>query len=132
MLLIPVILFLCGSAQMVIGVGYFLDYAPIIMVSGLGLLATISTFAILGILYFKSKNPGEVIDERFRMRWHSILPLGFGITSIGISLLISSVFYNVETVKDIDVLIYDIIGILFVGWGTPLILFSLKEFREKP
>jgi hypothetical protein len=117
---------------MVIGVGYFLDYAPIIMVSGLGLLATISTFAILGILYFKSKNPGEVIDERFRMRWHSILPLGFGITSIGISLLISSVFYNVETVKDIDVLIYDIIGILFVGWGTPLILFSLKEFREKP
>ena len=102
------------------------------MVSGLGLLATISTYAILGILYFKNKNPGEAIDERFRMRWNSIWPVGFVITSIGIALLINSVFYNVGTVKDIDVLIYDIIGILFVGWGTPLVLFSLSEFREKP
>tara|TARA_B100002003_G_scaffold236233_1_gene251961 strand:+ start:667 stop:1065 length:399 start_codon:yes stop_codon:yes gene_type:complete len=132
MLLIPVMYFLCGLIQIVLGVGYFLDYAPIIMVSGLGLLATISLFAIRGILYFKSKNPGEVIDERFHTRWQSILPLGFGITTIGIALLINSVFYNVGTVKDIDVLIYDIVGILFVGWGTPLVLFSLSEFIEKP
>ena len=132
MLLIPVMYFLCGLIQIVFGVGYFLDYAPTIMVSGLGLLATISTYASLGILYFKSKNPGEVIDERFRMRGNSILPVGFVITSIGIALLINSVFYNVGTVKDIDVLIYDIIGILFVGWGTPLVLFSLSEFIEKP
>jgi len=126
------IFLVCGLVQIVLGVGYFLDYAPIIMLSGLGLLATISLFVIRGILYSRSKNKGEVMDERSHARWLSILPIGFVITNIGIALLIHSVFYDVGTVKDIDVLIDDIVGILFVGWGTPLVLFSLSEFREKP
>ena len=55
--------------------------------------------------------------------------LAYCITSIGIALTISSVFYDVEAVKAIEVLIFDIVGFLFVGWGIPLVLFSLSEFR---
>ena len=91
---------------------------------------TAISFVILGVLYSRSRNKGEVFDERFRTRWISFLGLAYGITNIGIALTISSVFYDVGAVKGIEVLIFDIVGFLFVGWGIPLVLFSLSEFRE--
>jgi hypothetical protein len=54
--------------------------------------------------------------------------LAYGITNTGISLTISSVFYDVVSVKGIDVLILDIAGFLFLGWGIPLVLFAFTEF----
>jgi multisubunit Na+/H+ antiporter MnhB subunit len=112
------------------GMSFFLDYEPIIGIGWSGGSVTVVSFVILGLLYAKSKNKGEVFDERFRTRYYSILGLGYGITNIGIALVISSVFYNVGEVMGIDVLIYDIVGFLFVGWGIPLILFTLGEFGE--
>ena len=56
--------------------------------------------------------------------------LAYCITNIGIALTISSVFYDVGAIKGIEVLIFDIVGFLFVGWGIPLVLFSMSEFRE--
>ena len=93
---------------------------------------TVISFVILGVLYSRSRNKGEVFDERFRQRWISFVALAYGITNIGIALTISSVFYDVGAVKGIEVLIFDIVGFLFVGWGIPLVLFSLSEFREGP
>ena len=91
---------------------------------------TAISFVILGVLYSRSRNKGEVFDERFRTRWISFLGLAYCITNIGIALTISSVFYNVGAVKGIDVLILDIVGFLFLGWGIPLALFALAEFNE--
>ena len=78
----------------------------------------------------RSKNKGALFDERFRARSVSILGLAYGITNIGIALTISSVFYDVGSVRGIDVLILDIVGFLFLGWGIPLVLFALTEFAE--
>ena len=78
----------------------------------------------------RSKNKGALFDERFRARWVPIIGLAYGITNIGIALTISSVFYDVGSIKGIDVLILDIVGFLFLGWGIPLVLFALTEFTE--
>ena len=76
------------------------------------------------------KTKGEVFDERFRTRLVPYLVLGYGIIHIGINLTISSVFYDVGSVKGIDVLLLDIAGFLLLGMGIPLVLLALTEFAE--
>jgi len=128
--IVPIVILLCGLVQIMMGISFFLDYEPIIGIGWVGGTTTGISFVILGLLHYRSKNKGEVFDERFRTRFTSQLGLAYGITNIGIALTISSVFYNVGAVKGIDVLIFDIVGFLFVGWGIPLILFALSEFAE--
>ena len=128
--IVPAIILVCGLVQIIMGISFFLDYEPIMGLGWSGGIITAISFMILGLLYSRSKNKGEVFDERFRTRWVSILGLGYGITNIGIALTISSVFYDVGSVKGIDVLILDIVGFLFLGWGIPLVLFALTEFAE--
>ena len=128
--IVPVIILVCGLVQIIMGISFFLDYDPIMGIGWGGGIITAISFVILGLLYSKSKNKGEVFDERFRIRWSRFVLLAYGITNIGIALTISSVFYNVGAVKGIDVLILDIVGFLFVGWGIPLVLFALAEFNE--
>jgi hypothetical protein len=127
---VPTIILVCGLVQITLGISFFLDYETLMGISLAGAITTTLSFVIFGVLYSRSKNKGEVFDERFRTQWVSILGLGYGITNIGIALLISSVFYDVGSVKSIDVLIDDIVGFLFLGWGIPLVLFALNEFNE--
>jgi hypothetical protein len=127
---VPTIILVCGLVQITLGISFFLDYETLMGISLAGAITTTLSFVIFGVLYSRSKNKGEVFDERFRTQWVSILGLGYGITNIGIALLISSVFYDVGSVKSIDVLIDDIVGFLFLGWGIPLVLFALTEFNE--
>ena len=127
---VPTIILVCGLVQITLGISFFLDYETLMGISLAGAITTTLSFVIFGVLYSRSKNKGEVFDERFRTRWVSIIGLGYGITNIGIALLISSVFYDVGSVKSIDVLIDDIVGFLFLGWGIPLVLFALNEFNE--
>ena len=127
---VSTIILVCGLVQITLGISFFLDYETLMGLGLAGAITTTLSFVILGILYSRSKNKGEVFDERFRTRWVSIIGLGYGITNIGIALLISSVFYDVGSVKSIDVLIDDIVGFLFLGWGIPLVLFALNEFNE--
>jgi hypothetical protein len=127
---VPTIILVCGLVQITLGISFFLDYETLMGISLAGAITTTLSFVIFGVLYSRSKNKGEVFDERFRTQWVSILGLGYGITNIGIVLLISSVFYDVGSVKSIDVLIDDIVGFLFLGWGIPLVLFALNEFNE--
>jgi len=127
---VPTIILVCGLVQITLGISFFLDYETLMGLGWAGAITTTLSFVIFGVLYSRSKNKGEVFDERFRTRWVSILGLGYGITNIGIALTISSVFYDVGSVKGIDVLILDIVGFLFLGWGIPLVLFALTEFAE--
>ena len=129
-IVVPTIILVCGLVQIILGISFFLDYEPLVGLGWAGAITTTLSIVIFGVLYFRSKNKGEVFDERFRTRWVSILGLGYGITNIGIALTICSVFYDVGAVKGIEVLIFDIVGFLFVGWGIPLVLFSLSDFRE--
>tara|TARA_Y100000590_G_scaffold77945_1_gene86514 strand:- start:2396 stop:2809 length:414 start_codon:yes stop_codon:yes gene_type:complete len=127
---VPTIILVCGLVQITLGISFFLDYETLMGLSLSGVTATTLSFMIVGILYSRSKNKGEVFDERFRTQWVSIIGLCYVITNIGIALLISSVFYDVGSVKSIDVLTDDIVGFLFLGWGIPLVLFALTEFTE--
>ena len=127
---VPTIILVCGLVQITLGISFFLDYETLMGLSLSGVTATTLSFMIVGILYSRSKNKGEVFDERFRTQWVSIIGLCYVITNIGIALLISSVFYDVGSVKSIDVLTDDILGFLFLGWGIPLVLFALTEFTE--
>ena len=128
--IVPAIILVCGLVQIIMGISFFLDYEPIMGLGWSGGIITAISIVILGLLNSRSKNKGEIFDERFRTRWFSILGLAYGITNIGIALTISSVFYDVGSVKGIDVLILDIVGFLFLGWGIPLVLFALTEFVE--
>ena len=127
---VPAIILVCGLVQIILGISFFLDYETLMSLGWAGAITTTLSFVIFGVLYSRSKNKGEIFDERFRTRWFSILGLAYGITNIGIALTISSVFYDVGSVKGIDVLILDIVGFLFLGWGIPLVLFALTEFAE--
>ena len=127
---VPAIMPVCGLVQIILGISFFLDYETLMGLGWAGAITTTLSFVMFGVLYSRSKNKGEVFDERFRTRWSSFLGLAYGITNIGIALTISSVFYDVGAIKGIEVLIFDIVGFLFVGWGIPLVLFSLSEFRE--
>jgi len=128
--LVPAIILVCGLVQIIVGISFFLDYEPIMGIGWGGGIITVISFVILGLLYAKSKNKGEVFDERFRIRWSTFVILAYGITNIGITLIVTSVFYDVGTAKGIDVLILDIAGFLALGWGIPLVLFALAEFNE--
>ena len=127
---VPGIVLVCGLVQIVLGIGFFLDYKTLMGLGWAGAITTTLSFVIFGVLYSRSKNKGEVFDERFRTRWGSILGLAYGITNIGIALTISSVFYDVGSVKGIDVLLLDIAGFLLLGMGIPLALLALTEFAE--
>ena len=106
---VPAIILVCGLVQIILGISFFLDYETLIGLGWAGGITTTLSFVILGVLYARSKNKGEIFDERFRTRWFSILGLAYGKTNIGIALTISSVFYDVGSVKGIDVLILDIV-----------------------
>ena len=127
--LVPATILVCGLIQIFLGIIFFID-SPLMGLGWAGGTTTAISFVILMVLYSRSRNKGEVFDERLRTRWISFLGLAYCITNIGIALTISSVFYDVGAVKGIEVLIFDIVGFLFVGWGIPLVLFSLSEFRE--
>ena len=127
---VPAIMPVCGLVQIILGISFFLDYETLIGLGWAGGITTTLSFVILGVLNVRSKNKGALFDERFRARWVPIIGLAYGITNIGIALTISSVFYDVGSVKGIDVLILDIVGFLFLGWGIPLVLFALTEFAE--
>jgi hypothetical protein len=127
---VPTIMLVCGLVQIILGISFFLDYETLIGLGWAGGITTTLSLVILGVLNARSKNKGALFDERFRARSVSILGLAYGITNIGIALTISSVFYDVGSVTGIDILILDIVGFLFLGWGIPLVLFALTEFAE--
>ena len=127
---VPAIFLVCGLVQIILGISFFLDYETLVPAMGLGAAGAITTnlsFVIFGVL---NKNKGQLFDERFRTRCVPYLVLAYGITNIGITLTISSVFYDVGSVKGIDVLLLDIAGFLLLGMGIPLVLLALNEFAE--
>ena len=126
---VPAIILVCSFVQIILGISYFLNYELLMQFGLTGITATALMFVFLSLLNRRSKSKGQVWDERFRTRYYSFIVLAFGITNIGIALLISSVFYDVGSVSA-DSLIMDIVGFLFVGWGIPLLLFALGEFNE--
>ena len=126
---VPAIILVCSFVQIILGISFFIDYESLTQFGWAGGTATALSFVILGFLKYRSKNKGEIWDERFRTRFHSQLGLAYGITNIGIALIISSVFYDVGSVSTVS-LIMDIVGFLFVGWGIPLLLFALGAFNE--
>ena len=126
---VPAIILVCSFVQIILGIGYFIDYGLLIQFSLAGITATILMFVLLSLLNHRRKSKGQVWDERFRTRFNLFLLLGFGITNIGIALLINSAFYDVGSVSTVA-LIKDIVGILFIGWGIPLLLLGLSELGE--
>ena len=126
---VPAIILVCSLVQIILGISFFIDYELLMQFGLTGITATALMFVFLSLLNRRSKSKGQVWDERFRTRYYSVIGLGFGITNIGIALLINSVFYDVGSVSTVS-LIMDIVGFLFVGWGIPLLLFALSEFGE--
>ena len=126
---VPAIILVCSFVQIILGVSYFIDYELLIQFGWTGGIATAVLLVILFLLNRRSKSKGQVWDERFRTRFNLFVLLGFGITNIGIALLINSAFYDVGSVSTVS-LIKDIGGILFIGWGIPLLLLGLSELGE--
>ena len=126
---VPAIILVCSFVQIILGIGYFIDYELLIQFGWTGGTATAVLLVILFLLNRRSKSKGQVWDERFRTRFNLFVLLGFGITNIGIALLINSAFYDVGSVSTVS-LIKDIVGILFIGWGIPLLLLGLSELGE--
>ena len=126
---VPAIILVCSFVQIILGVSYFIDYELLIQFGWTGGIATAVLLVILFLLNRRSKSKGQVWDERFRTRFNLFVLLGFGITNIGIALLINSAFYDVGSVSAVS-LIKDIVGILFIGWGIPLVLLGLSELGE--
>ena len=126
---VPAIVLVCSFVQIILGVSYFIDYELLIQFGWTGGTATAVLLVILFLLNLRSKSKGQVWDERFRTRFNLFVLLGFGITNIGIALLINSAFYDVGSVSAVS-LIKDIVGILFIGWGIPLLLLGLSELGE--
>ena len=127
--LVPVIILACGLIQIFLGVIFFID-SPLVGLGWGGGIVTAISIGVIGIFNIRSKNKMAVLGERFSARFYPKIVLAYGITNIGIALTISSVFYDVGAIKGIEVLIFDIVGFLFIGWGIPLVLLSLSEFRE--
>ena len=127
---VPAIILVCGLVQIILGISFFLDYETLIPPIGLGAAGAITTNLSFVIFAVLNKNKGQLFDERFRTRCVPYFVLAYFITNIGITLTIGSTFYDVGSVKGIDVLILDIVGFLFLGWGIPLVLFALTEFAE--
>ena len=126
---VPAIILVCSFMQIILGISYFIDYELLIQFGWTGGTATAVLLVILFLLNRRSKSKGQVWDERFRTRFNLFVLLGFGITNIGIALLINSAFYDVGSVSTVS-LIKDIVGILFIGWGIPLLLLGLSELGE--
>ena len=126
---VPAIILVCSFVQIILGVSYFIDYELLIQFGWTGGTATAVLLVILFLLNRRSKSKGQVWDERLRTRFNLFVLLGFGITNIGIALLINSAFYDVGSVSTVS-LIKDIVGILFIGWGIPLLLLGLSELGE--
>ena len=126
---VPAIILVCSFVQIILGISYFIDYELLIQFGWTGGTATAVLLVILFLLNRRSKSKGQVWDERFRTRFNLFVLLGFGITNIGIALLINSAFYDVDSVSAVS-LIKDIVGILFIGWGVPLLLLGLSELGE--
>ena len=124
---VPAIFLVCGLVQIILGISFFLDYETLM---GLGSAGAITTNLMIVFFAVLNKNKGQLFDERFRTRCVPYLVLAYGITNIGITLTISSVFYDVGSVKGIDVLLLDIAGFLLLGMGIPLVLLGLTEFAE--
>ena len=126
---VPAIILVCSFVQIILGGSYFIDYELLIQLGWTGGTATAVLLVILFLLNLRSKSKGQVWDERFRTRFNVFVLLGYGITNIGIALLINSAFYDVGSVSAVS-LIKDIVGILFIGWGIPLLLLGLSELGE--
>ena len=126
---VPAIILVCSLVQIILGISFFIDYELLMQFGLTGITATALMFVFLSLLNRRSKSKGQVWDERFRTRFNLIALLGFGITNIGIALLINSAFYDVGSVSTVS-LIKDIVGILFIGWGIPLLLLGLSELGE--
>ena len=126
---VPAIILVCSFVQIILGISYFIDYELLIQFGWTGGTATAVLLVIVFLLNRRSKSKGQVWDERFRTRFNLFVLLGFGITNIGIALLINSAFYDVGSVSTVS-LIKDIVGILFIGWGIPLLLLGLSELGE--
>ena len=126
---VPAIILVCSFVQIILGISYFIDYELLIQFGWTGGTATAVLLVILFLLNRRSKSKGQVWDERFRTRFNLFVLLGFGITNIGIAFLINSAFYDVGSVSTVS-LIKDIVGILFIGWGIPLLLLGLSELGE--
>ena len=126
---VPAIILVCSFVQIILGVSYFIDYELLIQFRWTGGTATAVLLVILFLLNRRSKSKGQVWDERFRTRFNLFVLLGCGITNIGIALLINSAFYDVGSVST-GSLIKDIVGILVIGWGIPLLLLGLSELGE--
>ena len=126
---VPAIILVCSLVQIILGISFFIDYELLMQFGLTGITATALMFVFLSLLNRRSKSKGQVWDERFRTRFNLFVLLGFGITNIGIALLINSAFYDVGSVSTVS-LIKDIVGILFIGWGIPLLLLGLSELGE--
>ena len=110
---VPAIILVCSVVQIILGISFFIDYELLMQFGLTGITVTALMFVSLSFLNRRSKSKGQVWDERFRTRYYSFIGLAFGITNIGIALLVSSVFYDVGSVSA-DFLITDIVGFLFV------------------
>ena len=126
---VPAIVLVCSFVQIILGISFFIDYELLMQFGLTGITVTALMFVSLSFLNRRSKSKGQVWDERFRTRFNLFVLLGFGITNIGIDLLINSAFYDVGSVSTVS-LIKDIVGILFIGWGIPLLLLGLSELGE--
>ena len=104
---VPAIILVCSFVQIILGIGYFIDYELLIQFSLAGITATILMFVLLSLLNHRRKSKGQVWDERFRTRFNWFVLLGFGITNIGIALLINSAWrsLNIGTIFIFDLLI---------------------------
>ncbi|MEE2841117.1 MAG: hypothetical protein VYA50_01865 [Chloroflexota bacterium] len=87
---VPAIILVCSLVQIILGISFFIDYELLMQFGLTGITATALMFVFLSLLNRRSKSKGQVWDERFRTRYYSVIGLGFGITNIGIALLINS------------------------------------------
>jgi len=117
------IILACALVQIICGIVFTFDYTPLIAYGWTGSITTTLSFAIIGTIYSRSRNKGEIFDERFGLKWLGVFPIAYMITAIGIALTIKSVFYDAKSVSN-NILIIDIAGIIMFGWGIPLLLFA--------
>ncbi len=126
--LTALILLGCGLFQIVFGASVFIENSPTRGFAWFSLLVTLVTYAAVGILYVVRKHQGAVfVDERMRQEAYALVGLAYGITSIGIGLILSSVFYDVAA--NPGFLRGDVEAMMMIGWGIPLAMFALSEMN---
>ncbi len=114
--LTALILLGCGLFQIVFGASVFIENSPTRGFAWFSLLVTLVTYAAVGILYVVRNHPGAVfVDERMRQEAYGLMGLAYGITNIGVALILNSVFYDVAA--NPGFLRNDVGAMMMIGWG---------------